>query len=148
MYELLAHLLGHLRGHGNLVDADTSGNETLHGRGKRMYANINKQLASFTVQMLRAEQALTCVLEEHEADTTANAQHSASLPTKRTKLTASHVQHDSAVSSARVRGDRQSVSELFKEDKGRLSGLCEVRAAESGSTVAVVNSRHFEATFE
>lgn len=64
LHRLAYHLLAALLNHGNLVDGDTSANEALHKLCKRMYARTNKKKKEYTLQMLRAEQALSQIINE------------------------------------------------------------------------------------
>lgn len=64
IHRLAYHLLAALLNHGNLVDGDTSANEALHKLCKRMYARTNKKKGDYTLQMLRAEQALSKIIDE------------------------------------------------------------------------------------
>lgn len=64
LHRLAYHRLAALLNHGNLVDGDTSANEALHKLCKRMYARTNKKKDDYTLQMLRAEQALSKIINE------------------------------------------------------------------------------------
>jgi len=68
MHTLAYHLLDELLLRGNVIEADTSVNESLHKLIKIMWTNTNKQEASFTVQMLRCEQTLSHIIESDLAD--------------------------------------------------------------------------------
>lgn len=63
-HRLAYHLLRALTDHGNLDDGDTSANEVLHKKCKRMYARTSKKHADYTLQMLRAEQTLASCIQE------------------------------------------------------------------------------------
>lgn len=63
-HRLAYHLYAALTNHGNLVDGDTSANELLHKTCKRMYQRTSKKHDDYTMQMLRAEQTLTCCINE------------------------------------------------------------------------------------
>lgn len=68
MHALAFHLMDELMSRGNLVEADTSVNEALHGLLKALFENTNKQTTSFAVQMLRCEQTLAHVVAEDAED--------------------------------------------------------------------------------
>ena len=68
MHTLAYHLLDELLLRGNVIEADTSVNESLHRHIKIMWTNTNKQEASFMVQMLRCEQTLSHIVESDIAD--------------------------------------------------------------------------------
>lgn len=63
-HRLANHLFASLVDHGNLTDGDTSVNEGLHKKCKRMYARTNKKVDDYTLQMLRAYETLSHVLDE------------------------------------------------------------------------------------
>lgn len=68
MHGLAFHLMDELLNRGNLVEADTSVNESLHRLIKAMIENTNKQTTSFAVQMLRCEQTLAHIVAEDADD--------------------------------------------------------------------------------
>jgi len=68
MHALAFHLLDELLNRGNLIEADTSVNESLHRLAKIMFANTNKQTTSFPVQMLRCEQTLARIIADDAHD--------------------------------------------------------------------------------
>jgi len=68
MHALSFHLMDELLSRGNLVEADTSVNEALHGLLKATFENTNKQTTSFAVQMLRCEQTLAHIVAEDAAE--------------------------------------------------------------------------------
>lgn len=68
MHRLGYHLMPALVNNGNLTDGDTSVNEGLHKMCKRTYARTNKKGHSFTLQMVRASEALRFVLDEAERE--------------------------------------------------------------------------------
>jgi len=70
MHALAFHLMDELLNRGNLVEADTSVNEALHGQLKAMFESTNKQTTSFAVQMLRCEQTLAHIVAEDTEDKT------------------------------------------------------------------------------
>lgn len=63
-HRLANHLFAALMDHGNLTDGDTCVNEGLHKKSKRMYARTNKMVDDYTLQMLRACETLSHVLDE------------------------------------------------------------------------------------
>lgn len=63
-HRLANHLCAALMDHGNLAGGDTSVNEGLHKKCKRMYARTNKRVDTYTLQMLRACETLSHVLDE------------------------------------------------------------------------------------
>ncbi|KAK1860961.1 hypothetical protein I4F81_003547 [Pyropia yezoensis] len=63
-HRLANHLFAALMDHGNLTDGDTSVNEGLHKKCKRMYARKNKKVDDYTLQMLHACETLSHVLDE------------------------------------------------------------------------------------
>eukprot|EP00170_Pyropia_yezoensis_P000729 contig_3425_g730 len=60
-HRLANHLFAALMDHGNLTDGDTSVNEGLHKKCKRMYARKNKKVDDYTLQMLHACETLSHV---------------------------------------------------------------------------------------
>lgn len=68
LHELAGQLLEHLLNHGNLTAAVTSVNESLHSRCKPCYARTNKHVATFVVQLLRAEQTMVSIIKEHRTN--------------------------------------------------------------------------------
>lgn len=67
-HALAYHLLSELLLRGNVIEADTSINESLHKLIKVMWQNSNKQDASFVLQMLRCEQTLAHVIASDNYD--------------------------------------------------------------------------------
>jgi len=68
MHALGLHLKDELLNRGNLFEADTSVNESLHGLIKAMFENTNKKTTSFAVQMLRCQQTLVHIVAEDSDD--------------------------------------------------------------------------------
>jgi len=70
MHRLAYHLADELLLRGNLTEADTSVNEMLMKLCKAMYSRTNKQVTTFKVQLLRAQQTLERIIAEdaEEAD--------------------------------------------------------------------------------
>jgi len=64
MHALAFHLMDELLNRGNLVEADTSVNEALHGQLKAIFEITNKHTTSFAVQMLRCDQTLAHIVAE------------------------------------------------------------------------------------
>lgn len=64
MHRLAYHLADELLLRGNLTEADTSVNEMLMKLCKAMYAGTNKQVTTFKVQLLRAQQTLERIIAE------------------------------------------------------------------------------------
>jgi len=64
LHRLIAHLGDELRGRGNLWEGDTSENERLHARCKRMFRRTNKRGPGVALQMMRCEESQSAVLHE------------------------------------------------------------------------------------
>jgi len=58
----LRHILDAKRLHGNLVNGNTSGNESGHKKDKRFYRRTNRSSASFTAQFARQSQGTQVIL--------------------------------------------------------------------------------------
>lgn len=67
-HELAAHLLAHQSGHGNIPDADTSLNVSLLAHWKAKVSRTNTHVATFVMQMRRAEQTMTFTMAGHARD--------------------------------------------------------------------------------
>lgn len=67
-HRLASHFLAELLDRGNIVEADTSINEGLHGRCMAIKERSKKHVSTFTAQMMPSEQKLACVLAEAAAE--------------------------------------------------------------------------------
>jgi len=67
-HRLAYHLLLELTLRGNVTEADTSVNEVLHKWCKAMYTRTNKNIKTYTHQLMRCEQTLSFILTEDKAD--------------------------------------------------------------------------------
>lgn len=70
MHRLAYHLLDELRLRGNLVEADSSLNDTLQVLCKVTYSRTNKQEDKYELQLLRAEQELAFFVDEMDDKST------------------------------------------------------------------------------
>lgn len=68
LHRLMYHLLQELRGRGNLVEGDTSTNESKHSLYKQMYRRTNKRGSTLPLQMLRADETQDNVMKVYEQE--------------------------------------------------------------------------------
>jgi len=147
------HLLAEIMDRGNLTEADTSINEGLHSKCKAMYDRTNKNVDTFTVQMLRHEQTLAAILADAPEPLEAPTQ--AKNPRKRKRAVGATPAEDAErramgaeIPVNRVRGRRVAVADLSSATDGRLFGLAAVLGVSGNSSLAVQNSLLFPAIFE
>jgi len=156
---LANHLLPEMLDRGNITEADTSLNEGLHGKCKAVYERTNKQVNSFTVQMLRHSQTLANVLAdapeplEVPADDQAGRRPRRRRRRGRTAVDAA-LQDDGDPAALgeepvlRVRGQTTAVANLMAANCGELQGLHAALGVSAHSSLSVQNSLPLQAVFE
>lgn len=75
LHRLMRHLAMELRNRGNLWEGDTSENEARHASIKQMFKRTNKHGVDLLLQMLRAEETQSEVLEQMERDERQETRH-------------------------------------------------------------------------
>ncbi|OSX80803.1 hypothetical protein BU14_0032s0061 [Porphyra umbilicalis] len=162
-HALAYHLLSELLLRGNVIEADTSINESLHKLIKVMWQNSNKQDASFVLQMLRCEQTLAHVIASDNYDKEqagagdglppgnlgaglgvggAGGRHPAGVAAGAGVAAAARRRRHRRV---RISGRRVTVAQAVAADGGRLQQLPAVLGVASTSQLIVANTFKLEA---
>lgn len=152
LHRLAHHLLVELQNVGNLWEGDTSMNESAHTSLKGMFRRTNRVGRSLMLQMLRAVETQTDLLQafheeerhdDHEAELSAAAQDMAAAA-------ADGVEEQDEETTQQLKASKRgvTVSLASVEQRPGLAGLAAALGVPSTSTAVMVNTIITHAVFE
>ncbi len=143
LHRLMYHVHEELTRRGNLWEGDTSENESLHPAGKMMYRRTNKHGPSLMLQLLRAEETKSEVLDRLD-----RAERDADKDARATAGVDDDAAGGAAEADPRVGARGVRVSAAAVAAQPGLAALPACLEVGMDGTLAVANTTQIKATFE